>query len=240
MTRWISLWIQCCRSRRILYALRTSYTTAVSLIIMNYKPWGGRFTFLSGIFAPISSVMTFGELQLSYWAVLYSNLVGSFMGALSGSCYNTKALHVATLFLCLLWINRCDLWDQRAKVLGGISCLMGSLMPLLTEGHIVGFEAFVMLISLFNVPWLITGVTLIVPYPSLAVVTCGEKAVSVCKGMNKIFHALTQSFCHNEWYACVNNILSSCKFSHFLFINLPFHCTGRIFTSQKHYQLVQK
>lgn len=83
--------------------------------------------------------------------------------------------------------------------MGCFTLVLGCLFPLITDGKIVGFESFTRIIAIINIPWFITGFTLIFPSPSLAVDELSRKSVKVAEAMNKVFVALIKSFCVSDF-----------------------------------------
>ena len=129
-------------SRRLSFALKTSFTTLITLILVASPSlrWAGDFTYLSALFAPISSVHNFGQWQVFAYEVLYSTISGAIMSAISSLVYTQKPLLLILLFLGLLWINRISIWPSRAKVFASFCYLLGSMFPYLTDGDIVGMQ----------------------------------------------------------------------------------------------------
>ena len=106
------MFFQCFRTRRFEYAVRTTYTTAVTLIMVNYINWGGQLdsefnlTYISALLAPVSATITFGAWCLSAYSVLYSSVIGGLLGISVGLSYKTKSAHFILLFIALVMVNR--------------------------------------------------------------------------------------------------------------------------------------
>ena len=183
-------------SRRVLLAIKTAYTTAITLILVANDSirWAGEYTYVAALIANSASVYTFGEWQVLTWGILYSTIIAAFMSSISSLVYNQKSLLLILLFIGLIWINRNSLWTPKAKAFGCISYLLGTVFPILTNGDFIGMKCFIAVIGIILIPVGVTGFTLLFPYTSLALPEFAKTAITISEDMTKLFAIITKSF----------------------------------------------
>lgn len=113
---------------------------------------------------------------------------------LVGFSYKWTSAHFILFFIALVLVNRCSFWDSRAKVFGSLSLSLGSLLPVLTSGAVVGIDNYRIIIAIILVPWFITGATILFPVPSLALTSGNERALSIANNLSMISVAITKAF----------------------------------------------
>lgn len=127
-----------------------------------------------------------------------------------GLCWNNFPLQIIVLFLCLVWVNKCSSFEQLSKVIGGLVVVLGGLWSTLTNGQISGFRAFISLVRLVCLPYALTGLTLLLPYPSLAT----DRAISVCASISTstttAMRILVKSFCSTDYTDLYASQLEGC------------------------------
>ena len=146
---------------RIEYSLRTTWTITICLVLGYYYPWTNQAAYFSPVISILSTVMYFGLWQANYYKVFYGSLIGSGFGVVIGYTYQIKFLQVILIFLTLTWVNRIKSWDRLTIVFFSIAFIFTVLLPNITNGQIYGLESFYAIIAMINVPFLITGVTLL-------------------------------------------------------------------------------
>ena len=96
-------------------------------------------------------------------------------------------------------INRVSMWERLSKVVGGVCYLLGALWPTVLNYRISPNDAMQQLMMIMIVPWLITGLCLLFPFPSLAVHAAQRKVESVCKKLNAALTATNAAFCSTDY-----------------------------------------
>lgn len=154
--------------RRLEYGLRTGFSVAICLILLNFFPWTPIGIFLSPVISIISTVRYFGLWQENAFKVVYSSFFGASLGVIVGLSYKTPGLQILLLFFSITWANQCSIWDNLSKVIASLCIILGALWPTLTDGDISGAISFASILALVNVPFFITGLTLLFPYPAVS------------------------------------------------------------------------
>ena len=96
-------------------------------------------------------------------------------------------------------INRVSVWERLSKVIGGVCYLLGVMWPTVLNEQISPSSAMQQLMMIMMVPWLITGVCLLFPFPSLAAYAAQRKVESVCKKLNAALTATNAAFCATDY-----------------------------------------
>ena len=167
---------------RLRNSFRTAYTASVCLILFVLAPWAGPFTYISPILSAVAAVnVYYGMWMAAQYKVAYSNVVCSALGVLCGLASDQPALLVVLMFLGLVWVSHCTYYDQLSKVIGSLSLVLGSIFPYITNNAYSPGVTLMVLIAIMQVPFLLTGLTLLVPRRALAVADCRLKASLVCE-----------------------------------------------------------
>ncbi|KAJ1413930.1 hypothetical protein B484DRAFT_401922 [Ochromonadaceae sp. CCMP2298] len=180
--------------RRLEYSLRTAWTTAICLTLIYYFAWSNIALSLSPVISVISAVLYFGQWQQAAVKVAYSSVVGAAIGVVVGFSYQTKPLFLVLFFFAMAWINRASKWDRTSMVLGSLALVLCALWPILTDGEYTGLRSFYSAIALINVPWLITGASLLFPFPALAIFSAKDQVLVVTRKMSLMLSALVRAF----------------------------------------------
>lgn len=149
------------------YTLRTVYTTFVCLALINSWKWSGRLTYVSGILSPISAVMYFGLCLMNTWKCFYASLIGSVVGTLAGATHESQSLHIFLIFIVTVCINRSTYLDQFGKVIAGLCFMVAVLSPSIIQDDISLWKTICNYVGMCVMPYLITGLTLLFPFPKL-------------------------------------------------------------------------
>jgi hypothetical protein len=156
--------------RRLQFACRTSYSVLLCWLLSGCWSWAGPLTYLSLAISIISATMYFGLWQSNTWKIMYSSFFGSFSGAVVSLTWPSPALFVLLFFLGIVALNKISLWDQFAKIIGGLCFVISALSQASQPQSPVAVFGAVMLVV--NIPAAITGITLLAPIPNLAATSC--------------------------------------------------------------------
>ena len=103
-------------------------------------------------------------------------------------------LMLTCLFISTTWLNHISIWDRLPKVFGGLCLVITILQPFLLNGENTGLEAYGEILKMAIVPYLITGFTLIIPYPSFAMQTARKYVTNISKDLKEIISTLHKGF----------------------------------------------
>eukprot|EP01034_Spumella_vulgaris_P023668 gene23668-29910_t len=78
--------------------------------------------------------------------------------------------------------------------MAGLGVLMAGLWPNATNGLYTGLDGFKYSISIILVPYLITGLTLLFPFPASAVYTARSKVIIICRKLSLMVSTLITAF----------------------------------------------
>ena len=114
-------------------------------------------------------------------------------------------------------INRVSIWERLSKVIGGVCFLLGVMWPTVLNDRISPYAAMQQLMMIMVVPWLITGLCLLLPFPSLAAHAAQRKVESVCRKLNAALTATNAAFCSADYadlYTThATHLLTNCEVS---------------------------
>ena len=189
-------------STRMRSSIRTVYTTGLCLGLSVHgnrfwsSKWAGESTYLSPVLSTISGKsIYFGQWMSDIYKISYSTTLGSCLGVAIGLLKDIIPLQLILLFFFITTINRVSYWDHLTKVIASLTLVLGTLRPHL--GGYGGSELLRELIALIIIPFAITGITLLIPFPSLAANTARSLCVNICKDLqdsieliNKIFDTI--------------------------------------------------
>ena len=182
--------------KRLDSAYRTASSTTLCLVIMNFYLWAGALTYISPALSvvSISSATYFGHVLSSSWQVIYSTVLGALLGVATSYTWNISySLQLTLLFISLTILNKVSTWERLAKVVGALSCLIAAIYPNVTKGTTYGIVSFPLILLMMFIPFVITGIILIFPFPKLATVQAKRLLVEVCDHINQIIDDLTLS-----------------------------------------------
>ncbi len=124
-------------------------------------------------------------------------VIGGALGVIVGLAYEYPAVHIITLFLILVWGNKCEAWSGSAalaKAFFGFSALLGSMWPVVTKGLVTGWVSYVSIISITAVPFLITGALTLFPFPALAINSSRVLVGKICNKLSIVSTAALRGF----------------------------------------------
>ena len=156
--------------RRLQFACRTSYSVLLCWLLSGCWSWAGTSTYVSLAISIISATMYLGLWQNNTWKIMYSSFFGAFSGAVVSLTWPAPALFTVLFFLGIVALNKISVWDQFAKIIGGLCFVLASLSQVAQPQSLAAAFGGVML--LVNIPAVITGITLLAPIPNLAATSC--------------------------------------------------------------------
>lgn len=155
--------------------------------------WAGQSTYLSAVLSIISGKSIYlGQWMNDMYKISYSCILGSLIGVAIGLLKSIISLQLILLFLFLVLFNRNMYWDHLTKVISSLLLVLGTLRP-----HISGYGGLSLLkelLALVIIPFLITGITLMVPYPSLACNTARLSAAHICDDFQESIELIEKTF----------------------------------------------
>ena len=187
-------------SYRIEYSARTLYSTSICLVLTQLYPWSKVALYFSPIISILSTVMYFGQWQSSWYGVCFSSLTGAAVGVLIGYSYQMKYLQIILLFVTLTAINRFSTWSRLTSVFCGIGLILGCLSPNITGGDVQGIESFFGIVALINIPFCITGVTLLLPVPALASNSARGQVSQISRKMVLLIRSMIRGFSCYDYF----------------------------------------
>lgn len=178
-------------------SLRTVYTTGLCLALMTIwtTKWSGNSTYLSPVLSTISGkALYLGQWMSDVYKVSFSCILGSCIGVAIGllSDWNLISLQLILLFFCLLVVNRISSWDHLSKVIASLTLVLGTLQPRL-HGY-GGSQLLRELIALIVIPFGITGVSLLLPYISLASNNARFLCIHICDDLKESLELTQKTF----------------------------------------------
>jgi hypothetical protein len=179
------------------YALRTSYATAASFYFIYYFDWGP-LTSISPVFAALATTMYVGVWQRSYWSVLFSSTVGGVVGTLVGFTYTHPLLQIFLIFWYILWLGKCILLTPIGKTFGGVIFVLGALYPTVTEGETTGIPLLITIILTANIPYLLTGLTLLFPFPRFSYSPSQQAIELLSDRYSRLLCDYVDGYCNSE------------------------------------------
>ena len=186
---------------KIRYAALTVYSCVFCIIIGNYFHFAGLVTYVSPTLAAVVSSKFLGVALKKYWDVIPIVIISSFIAVIIGLTWNYKILQLFLLFIAIVWLNRCTYIGQSGKIFGGVSLVVGSLLPNLTLGDpsYMGLYAYYKLLTLTFFPFTISIFCSYFPYPVLAIVEAKEKINKISNSISSIIDSVIRSFITNEY-----------------------------------------
>ena len=180
---------------RLEYSARTLYSTSICLVLTQIYSWSKVALYFSPIISILSTVMYFGQWQSSWYGVGFSSLTGAAVGVLIGYSYQMKYLQIILLFVALTVTNRIgSTWSRLTSVFCGIGLVLGCLSPNITGGEVQGIESFFGIVALINIPFCITGVTLLLPVPALASNSARGQVSKISRKMVLLIRSMIRGF----------------------------------------------
>lgn len=179
--------------QKVAASLRTAWSVFLILLLMQFWQWSPIALYLSPVVTIISSTSYFGLWQANAFKVAYATLLCTALGVLVGLSFKIKALQVVLIFLCIAWVNTLN-WDRVTVILGSLSLLLAAVWPTLTDGAVTGWKSFGIVLALVNIPYLVTGVSLLFPRPALAIYTARFQALIVCQRLSNLITAVIKAF----------------------------------------------
>lgn len=152
-------------------------------------------TYVSLAVAILLTTMYLGQWQINAWKVLYSSFFGTLLGIVCIQLWSFKIIYTLMFFLSILAINKCTLWDQFAKIFGGLSFVIAAFTAV---SGMRASETFVVNLLMMNVPSLIVGISLVLP-PALAAHSCVRKVRSIQKHLGYIGTMYGYAVCHPDF-----------------------------------------
>ena len=185
---------------RMRSSLRTVYTTGVCLGLLEIhgksgwtSKWAGESTYLSPVLSTISGkAIYFGQWMSDIYKISYSTTLGSCLGVAIGLLKGIIPLQLMLLFFCIATINRVSYWDHLTKVIASLTLVLGTLRPYISGYG--GSELLKELLALIIIPFAITGVTLLVPWPSLAANSARSLCVNICDDLKESLDLIHKTF----------------------------------------------
>ncbi len=186
---------------KVRYAALTVYSCVFCIIIGNYFHFAGLVTYVSPTLAAVVSSKFLGVALKKYWDVIPIVIISSFIAVIIGLTWNYKILQLFLLFIAIVWLNRCTYIGQSGKIFGGVSLVVGSLLPNLTLGDpsYMGLYAYYKLLTLTFFPFTISIFCSYFPYPVLAIVEAKEKVNKISNSISSIIDSVIRSFITNEY-----------------------------------------
>jgi hypothetical protein len=186
--------------RRLIFAMRTVYTTAICLVASYRYQWGDYITYLSPVLSAISTSLSLGEFLKKFVQVGSGSLIGMFLGVGIAYTYEYTAALLTLLFLSLVFINHTSLLDQTGKVFGGLNLSLAALLPYISDGKLIGGQVIKVLLAVIFIPYLITCATLLIPIPVLAIEAAKSKAEYSCRELSAIAIVLVRGFVAQDFH----------------------------------------
>lgn len=183
------------RWHSLIFSLRTGYSVILTWMFSELWRWSGPLTYVSLAVAVLTSSLYLGQWQIMAWKVLYSSFFGCLGGYLVALTWATPAFPVVFFIACII-LNKISLWDQVSKIFGGLNFVITALMPV--GGASYPLESFVYSFLMSMVPTLVVGLSLLVPFPSLAAASCAKKTRSVCRKLCEILVLYTYAFMYPD------------------------------------------
>ena len=157
---------------KLRYAVLTVYSCVFCIIVGHYFVFSGVVTYVAPTLAAAVSSKFIGAALKKYWDVIPIVIISSFISVIIGFTWNYQLLQLFLLFIAIMWLNRCSYIGQIGKIFGGVSIVVGSLLPSLTQGdksH-MGLYMYYKVLLLTFVPFTISVFCSYFPYPVLAIV----------------------------------------------------------------------
>jgi hypothetical protein len=184
-------------SWQIEYAVRTAYATAMCFILVYYFQWG-TLTTVSPVFSAMSTTMYFGIWQRTYWIVLFTSITTATAGALVGLTWHYPTIQILLIFWIILWIGKCEIWNPTAKTWGGVVFILCALYPTIAQGTLSTYEIVIGVLLTANIPFLLTGLTLLFPYPRFSHIQCQQSLELLSDRFSRILCDYVDAYCNSE------------------------------------------
>jgi hypothetical protein len=184
-------------SWQIEFAIRTAYATAICFVLVYYFQWGA-LTTISPVFSAMSTTMYFGIWQRTYWIVLSSSITAATAGAFVGLTWEYPSIQILLIFWIVLWIGKCSVWSPAAKTWGGIVFILCALSPTTSQGTVSTYEIVLGVLLTTNIPFLLTGLTLLFPYPRFSHNQCQQSLELLSDRFSRILCDYVDAYCNSE------------------------------------------
>jgi hypothetical protein len=125
--------------------------------------------------------MYLGLWEVNAWKATYCSAIGAMIGALVAKSVDYKILQISLIFLVTMYINHTSLLDQFGKVI----CGLGFIICALTQSQYGYWKTVFGIIVVIVVPFLITGFTLLFPFPMTTHNKCKDMIDIICRKLTK-------------------------------------------------------
>jgi hypothetical protein len=181
-------------SRGLEFSLRTVWAVFLTMLIQHYWEWSTVVAYLSPIVTVISSVMYFGLWQENMVRVTYGTVVGGAVGTGIGYLRETPWLVILLIFISCAWIGTLPGWVRLTKVMASLGLLLGAILPIISNGAIMGLFCFRSLLALTIIPVVITGFSLLFPIPALSFFKVKAIVFSISQKLSLMIKSLIKAF----------------------------------------------
>lgn len=179
---------------KMVTSMRTAWSLFLTLFITQYWQWSDVALYLSPTVSVISSSAYFGLWQENVFKVTYCSMVCGAIGVIVGLSYEMEELQIVLIFLFVFFVNRLPRWDRLMSLLGTLTFLLAAIWPNLTNGAEMGLNAYTTVLALMLMPYCISGMSLLLPSPALAVFPAKQQVKLICHELHLMTTAVIKAF----------------------------------------------
>jgi hypothetical protein len=180
--------------RSIEVSLRTAWAVFMTMLFQHFWNWSDVIAYVSPVISVIASVSCFGLWQQNAFKVGYGTVIGGGVGVAIAYTTPWPYILVILLFFSMVWINSLAGWDRLTKVMATLALILGTVFPLITKNTVYGLHAYRDILALINVPFIITGVTLLFPKPALAIYEIQSNIVFTTRKLSLMTKSIIKAF----------------------------------------------